>query len=81
MKDYEFLGYREFFRESEERSEEGKVTHWVALDFRVLVDPLKVSNKEPHKFEEVALFHIDNLPEPLHSQSPVWMNKYKDRLV
>ena len=73
----EFLGCREFFRETDE----GEKTHWVALDFKVLIDPKQVKNNEPHKFDEVKLFPITDLPEPLHSQSPVYMGKYKDKLM
>ena len=60
---YEFLGYRDVHRENN-----GKKTHWLALDFKVLVDPKKVKNGEPHKFDEIGWFRIDALPTPLHSQ-------------
>lgn len=59
----ELLGYRDVFREHE-----GKETHWLALDWKVLVDPAKAKNGEPHKFDEVGWFRLDNLPSPLHSQ-------------
>jgi 8-oxo-dGTP diphosphatase len=73
--DYEFLGYRDVHREHE-----GVKTHWVALDFKVLVDREKVKNGEPHKFEELAWFTIDNLPQPLHSQISVALNLHKGKL-
>lgn len=60
---YEFLGYRDVHRENN-----GKKTHWLALDFKVLVDPKKVKNGEPHKFDEIGWFKLDQLPTPLHSQ-------------
>jgi 8-oxo-dGTP pyrophosphatase MutT (NUDIX family) len=44
----EFLGYRDVHREHE-----NKKTHWVALDFKVLVDREKARNGEPHKFDAV----------------------------
>jgi 8-oxo-dGTP pyrophosphatase MutT (NUDIX family) len=73
--DIEFLGYRDVFREKD-----GQPTHWIALDFKVLVDRNKAKNGEPHKFEEVRWCRIDEIPEPLHSQSAFTINKYRDRL-
>jgi 8-oxo-dGTP diphosphatase len=72
---YEFLGYRDVHREHE-----GRPTHWIALDFKVLVDHSKVKNGEPHKFERLEWFTLDNLPQPLHSQFPYFLEKYRDRL-
>src|SRR3989344_3033155 len=62
---YEFLGHREVFRQN--RSEK---THWIALDHLVLINPEKVENREPHKFDEIGWFTLDSLPSPLHSQLP-----------
>ncbi|PIQ91733.1 MAG: RNA pyrophosphohydrolase [Parcubacteria group bacterium CG11_big_fil_rev_8_21_14_0_20_39_22] len=73
--DYEFLGYRDVHRENN-----GKKTHWVALDFKVLVDKEKAGNGEPHKFEAVEWFNINDLPEPLHSQFPNFLKLYEGRL-
>ena len=73
--DFEFLGYRDV-----QRVNNGKKTHWVALDFKVLVDKSKVKNAEPHKFEEIGWFTLDNLPSPLHSQFPNFLKKYNDAL-
>ncbi len=73
--DYEFLGYRDVHREHD-----GQKTHWVSLDFKVLVDRSKVKNGEPHKFDEIVWFRLDNLPEPLHSQTPTFLRNYKDKL-
>jgi ADP-ribose pyrophosphatase YjhB (NUDIX family) len=64
--DYEFIGYRDVFRDAGNN----KQSHWLAMDFKVLIDRDKVSNGEPHKFEEVAWYRLDNLPKPLHSQVP-----------
>lgn len=73
--EHEFLGYRDVKREHE-----GKKTHWIALDFKVLVDPDQVKNGEPHKFDEVKWFRMENLPSPLFSQLPTFLEKYKDRI-
>ena len=62
---YEFLGYRDVHREHD-----GKKTHWIALDFKVLVDPILVKNGEPHKFDEVKWFTFETMPDNIHSQFP-----------
>lgn len=72
----EFLGYREVFREHA-----GKKTHWLALYFKVLVDPKQVQNCEPHKFDAVEWFRLDAMPEPLHSQLPLALAEYGTRLA
>lgn len=71
----EFLGYRDVHREHQ-----GRPTHWVALDFKVRVDPVKVTNGEPHIFEEVKWFTFDALPKNLHSQLPNFFNLYDRKL-
>jgi ADP-ribose pyrophosphatase YjhB (NUDIX family) len=71
----EFLGYRDVHREHE-----GIKTHWIALDFKVLVDKEKVKNGEPHKFDEIGWFTLDTLPNPIHSQLPKFLELYRDRL-
>jgi 8-oxo-dGTP diphosphatase len=73
--DHEFLGYREVFREHE-----GKPTHWIAFDFRVRVDRDTVQVGEPEMQEELGWFPLDAFPEPLHSQLPFALEKYRDRL-
>lgn len=73
--EYEFLGYRDVHREHE-----GEKTHWIALDFKVRIDRSKVQNGEPHKLEEIRWFRLDDLPTPLHSQFPHFLEKYRDRL-
>jgi 8-oxo-dGTP diphosphatase len=73
--DYEHLGYRDVHREHK-----GKKTHWIALDFKVLIDKAKVKNGEPHKFEEIKWFKLDNLPTPLHSQFPKFLELYKNKI-
>ena len=49
------------------REHAGERTHWVAIPFVVRVDPAEVKNNEPHKFDVVEWFTLDNLPTPLHS--------------
>ncbi len=75
--DFEFLGYRDMHREHE-----GKRTHWIALDFKVFVDPTMVKNGEPHKFDDVKWFTFDTVPakEELHPGVPVVFEKYKNKL-
>lgn len=72
---YEFLGFRDVHREKD-----GKKTHWVSLDFKVLIDPTKAKNGEPHKFDNVAWFRLDALPAPLHSQFPKFLELHKAKL-
>lgn len=73
---FDFLGYRDVHRVHENNK-----THWVALDFIVQIDRDIVKNGEPHKFEEVKWFTLDTLPEPLHSQFPFFLEKYKDKII
>jgi len=68
---YEFLGYRDVHRKDNEIP-----THWLALDFKVLVNREKVANGEPHKFDEIGWFTLNNLPSPLHSQLANFIEKY-----
>lgn len=74
--EYEFLGYRDVFRE-----QNGKKTHWLAIEFKVLVDRAKVKIGEPHKFDDLQWFTLDNLPNPVHSKFPNFLEKYKDKLI
>lgn len=74
--DFEYLGFREIHRNYEKAGR----THWIALDFKVRVDKDKVQNGEPHKFDTVEWFSAQRLPEPLHSQLPIFLNKYKGKL-
>jgi len=73
---YEFLGWEDLFR-----TIDGKKTHWLSIDFLVLIDREKVKNGEPHKFDELGWFRLDNLPEPLHSSVPGILEKFRDRLA
>lgn len=73
--EYEFMGYRDVHRDNN-----GIKTHWIALDFKVLVNREKVRNGEPHKLDEIGWFKLNELPQPLHSQFPFALEKYKDKL-
>ena len=73
---YQFLGFRDIHR-----TNEGRPTHWIALDFKVLVDREKVKNGEPHKFDEVGWFKLEEFPRPLHSQLPFFLEKYKEKIL
>jgi len=69
------LGFRDVHREHE-----GRPTHWIALDFKVLVDKEKVKIGEPHKFDDIGWFRRDSFPAEVHSQLPFFLEKYKNKL-
>ena len=71
----DFLGFRDVHR-----VHNGEKTHWVALDYRVLVDPASVVNGEPEKFDEVKWFKLAEFPKNLHSQLPIVLENYRGRL-
>jgi 8-oxo-dGTP diphosphatase len=76
--DFEFLGYRDVHRIDGEYK-----THWIDLDFKVLVDAEKVENGEPHKFDAVEWFTMENHPDfsETHSQFENFLNQYQDKLI
>lgn len=73
---FESLGYRDVHR-----VHDGKPTHWIALDFKVLVDRAKVFNAEPEKFDDISWFTLDTIPEHTHSQFPEFLRLYKEKLT
>ena len=75
VKALEFLGFRDVHRADGDTR-----THWVTLDFKVLVDRDKAGIGEPHKFDDLAWFTPGELPSPVHSQLPTFLEKYKDIL-
>lgn len=72
----EFLGFRDVHRVDEK----GNKTHWMVLDFKVLINKNKVKNGVPQDHTEIGWFTLKNLPSPLHSQFPHFIKKYKDKL-
>src|SRR3989338_6176298 len=56
--DFEFLGYRDVHREHN-----GVKTHWIALDFKVLVARDQVVIGEPHKFDVIGWFTLETIPQ------------------
>jgi 8-oxo-dGTP diphosphatase len=76
-KNVETLGYREVFR----TREDGEKTHWLALDFAVLVaNPLKIRIGEPDMFDDIGWFTLDTLPSPIHSQLQTHLDLYAPKL-
>lgn len=75
--DLEFLGFRDVHREHN-----GQKTHWIALDYKVRIDPAQVKIGEPDKFTDLRWFTLATLPpeHELHSQLPTYFAKYRDRL-
>lgn len=73
----EFLG----FRDVHFTNGRGTPEHWIALDWKVLVDPTTVKNNEPEKINEVQWATFRSLPDPLHFKVPEFLEKYRDRLA
>lgn len=71
----EYLGFREVFRE-----QDGVKSHYISFDFKVELDREKVRNMEPEKSLELKWFTLDQIPTPMHSQLPFFLEKYKDIL-
>ena len=71
-----FLGAREVFRKDENNQQ----THWIMIDYLILVDPRQVKLNEPDKADEIGWFTLSNQPQPLHSQHKTLMKKYADEL-
>lgn len=75
-KQISFMGYRDVFRELED----GTPTHWLMLDFVVLVDPKEVRINEPEMADDLGWFSLNTLPTPLHSQIETFVEKYRTQL-
>ncbi len=75
IKNFEFLGYREVFRSNKDRR-----THHIAFDFRVEIDRNQVVNVEPDKCLEIKWCRLGEFPSPQHTQMPLFLEKYKDKL-
>ena len=72
---FEYLGLREVHREHE-----GEKTHWLAFDYRAQINPDEVKIMEPEKCAEIRWCSVDKIPNPLHSQFPLFLETYKDKL-
>ncbi len=77
VKKTEFLGYRDIHRVDELK----RKTHWIGLDFKVLIDRNKVKNGDPKKIKELRWVRLDKLPKPQHSQFQIFLKKYRLQLV
>jgi hypothetical protein len=73
--DIEFLGYRDVHREHQ-----GERTHWISLDYKVKIDRQKAKIGEPDKASDLAWFKLENFPDNLHSQFPIFLDRYRGRL-
>lgn len=73
--EYTFIGFNDNFRE-----QNGKKVHWIQLHYLVKVNPGEIKNGEPHKFDEIGWFSLNNLPSPLHSMTLKELSLYKDKL-
>ncbi len=71
----EFLGYRDVLREKD-----GVQTHWILIDFKVLINTSLAKNGEKNKFDTIEWFSLNKLPTPLHPQVPIMIERYCDRL-
>lgn len=71
----EYLGFREVFREIDD-----SISHCISFDFKVQIDPQDVKNSEPEKCDEQRWCLLNEIPTPMHSQLPYFLEKYKDQL-
>jgi 8-oxo-dGTP diphosphatase len=74
-KSIDFIGYRDVFR-----VQNGIDTHWLAMDFAVLVDPSEVRVCEPDLVDDSGWFTLDKLPQPLHSQFGIFLELHGNTL-
>jgi hypothetical protein len=73
----EYLGSRVFYRKIE-----GEKVSEIGLDFKVLIDGDKIKDGKLEKFKAIGFFNLKNMPIPSesHSQLPIFLEKYKDKL-
>jgi 8-oxo-dGTP diphosphatase len=74
-KKIDFIGYRDVFR-----VQSGVNTHWLAMDFAVLVDREDISICEPDLVDDWGWYTLETLPKPLHSQFGVFLEIHGDQL-
>lgn len=73
----EFLGFRDVHREHN-----GEKTHWISLDYKVLVDSEQVKIGEPEMCSELKWFDFSSIPsdKEQHSQLPKFISSYRSVL-
>ncbi len=62
------------------RWHENVKTHWATIPFVIKVNPQEVKMNEPHKFDEMGWYGLDELPQPLHSGVSIYLDKVRDYL-
>ena len=72
----QFIGYMDAFRSLPT----GQPTHWLALYFAVKINPDQLKINEPEMVDDYGWFRLDALPEPLHSQFNLFMEKHGAKL-
>ncbi len=71
----DFIGVHEAFRE-----DGGQKTHWLYIVNKVQIDKNEVKITEPDKCIKLEWFQVENFPQPLMSQFPPILEKFKDKL-
>lgn len=62
------------------RKNKGIKTHWVAVYYLVLINPKGVKIGDPEKMDDIGWFELSNLPKPLHSNIPKFLNVVKEEM-
>lgn len=60
------------------RTFDEKETHWIAIPFFIKVYVNKARIMEPHKFSEMKIVRLTNLPQPFHSGARQTMAKLQE---
>ena len=60
---------------------DGTKTHWIYFPHIVRVNPAEVIIGEPNSMDEIGWFTLDNLPAPLHSVVPAFIERCKKELA
>lgn len=60
------------------RKHNGIDTHWVYVNYRVLVDPNEIKIGEPHKVDEIGWFFLNEIPSPRHSMFDIALEIAKE---
>ena len=60
---------------------DGTKTHWIYFPHIVRVNPVDVIIGEPHSMDEIGWFALDNLPQPLHSAIPPFIEGFKSEFA